>query len=308
MADTINYGKVKGETGSGATPVGTILPWSQATAPSGFLKCDGSAISRATYSDLFDVIGTSYGVGDGSTTFNLPDLTSRSIVGANTTTNVGQTSGAHDTAGAGFAVQNNLQAQNSQNLAALSASNVAVSPDQNLAVSQTQNLAVQNTQNLALDIQQNLAVGITQNLAVSKSGSVTNHTLSLAQLPAHAHPGQSLNPAGGPGPFRATTTTAFGNAGSNQAHTHSDDFVFGVQGTASGGVQGSVTGAVQGTATNALSGVATATFDGTVTPQVQGNVTTNLQGNVSTAVAGDVTAASVSIFEPHVVVIYIIKV
>jgi len=55
-------------------PPGVILPYGAATAPSGYLLCDGSAVSRTTYADLFSVIGTTYGAGDGSTTFNLPHL------------------------------------------------------------------------------------------------------------------------------------------------------------------------------------------------------------------------------------------
>jgi microcystin-dependent protein len=54
-------------------PTGAIFPYSATTAPEGFLLCDGKRVSRTTYSDLFAVIGTSYGEGDGSTTFNLPD-------------------------------------------------------------------------------------------------------------------------------------------------------------------------------------------------------------------------------------------
>jgi microcystin-dependent protein len=57
--------------------VGLILPFAYDTSgspPSGFFECDGSAVSRTTYSDLFSAIGTTWGVGDGSTTFNLPDL------------------------------------------------------------------------------------------------------------------------------------------------------------------------------------------------------------------------------------------
>lgn len=57
-------------------PVGTILPYGGSTAPEGYLLCNGQAVSRTTYSDLFDVIGTTYGTGDGNTTFNLPALTS----------------------------------------------------------------------------------------------------------------------------------------------------------------------------------------------------------------------------------------
>lgn len=62
-------------------PIGTILPYSSTTVPSGYMLCDGSAISRTNYADLFAVIGTSYGVGDGSTTFNIPDLRGRVPVG-----------------------------------------------------------------------------------------------------------------------------------------------------------------------------------------------------------------------------------
>ena len=56
------------------SPIGSILPYGGASAPSGWFICNGSAISRTTYSELFAVIGTSFGSGDGSTTFNLPDL------------------------------------------------------------------------------------------------------------------------------------------------------------------------------------------------------------------------------------------
>ena len=57
------------------TPVlaGSITIWPLGTAPSGYLSCIGNAVSRTTYAALFAVIGTAYGVGDGSTTFNLPD-------------------------------------------------------------------------------------------------------------------------------------------------------------------------------------------------------------------------------------------
>lgn len=55
-------------------PIGTIILHAATTAPAGTLVCDGSAISRTTYADLFAAIGTTYGAGDGSTTFNLPDV------------------------------------------------------------------------------------------------------------------------------------------------------------------------------------------------------------------------------------------
>jgi microcystin-dependent protein len=54
--------------------VGAIKPWTAAAAPDGYLLCNGAAVSRSTYADLFAVISTTYGSGDGSTTFNVPQL------------------------------------------------------------------------------------------------------------------------------------------------------------------------------------------------------------------------------------------
>jgi len=68
-------------TGGGGEPIGALLGYAGSTAPAGWLLADGSAVSRATYSALFAVIGTTYGAGDFSTTFNLPDLRGRIPVG-----------------------------------------------------------------------------------------------------------------------------------------------------------------------------------------------------------------------------------
>lgn len=62
-------------------PTGAILPYGGATAPTNFLLCDGSAVSRTTYVDLFTILSTNYGVGNGSTTFNLPNLQGRFPLG-----------------------------------------------------------------------------------------------------------------------------------------------------------------------------------------------------------------------------------
>lgn len=68
-------------TGYGLVPSGTVLDYAGATAPTGFLLCDGSLVSRTVYATLFSVIGTTYGAGDGSTTFTLPDTRGRVVAG-----------------------------------------------------------------------------------------------------------------------------------------------------------------------------------------------------------------------------------
>lgn len=78
----------------GGLPAGTIMAWGGANAPSNWLICDGTAVSRSTYASLWNVLsggtGSSpYGNGDGSTTFNLPDLRGRVPVGKNTATSLG---------------------------------------------------------------------------------------------------------------------------------------------------------------------------------------------------------------------------
>ena len=71
-----------------SVPTGMISAFH--TVPEGWLRCNGAAVSRTTYAALFAVIGTKYGSGNGSTTFNLPNLHHRFIEGTNTTSEVGQ--------------------------------------------------------------------------------------------------------------------------------------------------------------------------------------------------------------------------
>ena len=113
---------------------GCIQMWSGSTAPNSNWKiCNGDAISRSTYSALFAIIGTTYGVGDGSSTFNIPDLQSRIPMGKSGTYALGSTGGAATVASSG-------------------------------------------------------SIGsITPAGSVSTTVSVSNHSLTEAQLPAHFH-------------------------------------------------------------------------------------------------------------------------
>ena len=77
-----------------ALPIGTVIDFAGSTVPAGYLECDGSAVSRTTYALLFAVLGTTWGTGDGSTTFNLPDFRGRVSIGAGTGTAGGATAHA----------------------------------------------------------------------------------------------------------------------------------------------------------------------------------------------------------------------
>lgn len=99
----IDTGAITSDKLSAATvqllaPTGSVTQFAGATIPTGWLLCDGSAVSRSTYSALFALIGTSFGAGDGTTTFNLPDLKGRVPVGRNASDTdfdtLGETGGA----------------------------------------------------------------------------------------------------------------------------------------------------------------------------------------------------------------------
>lgn len=83
LANTANKRDVSG------VPTGCLVPFAGTVIPSGYLLCNGAAVSRTTYAKLFSVIGTLWGEGDGETTFNLPDFSDRFIEGTTDTANVG---------------------------------------------------------------------------------------------------------------------------------------------------------------------------------------------------------------------------
>lgn len=81
---------------AGGVKPGIIVPFAGAVEPAGWLLCYGQAVSRATYAALFSAIGTTHGVGDGATTFNVPDLRGRTVAGKD---NMGGTAANRLTAG-----------------------------------------------------------------------------------------------------------------------------------------------------------------------------------------------------------------
>lgn len=90
--DGTNFQMISGVNPTNLTPAGFIQMYGGSTAPSGWLFCDGSAVSRTTYADLFAIVSTTFGAGDTTTTFNVPDMRGRAPVGVGTGTG-GGTSG-----------------------------------------------------------------------------------------------------------------------------------------------------------------------------------------------------------------------
>jgi len=82
-----------------SAPIGSTVGWPSNTIPDDWLACDGSAVSRTTFSELFEVVGITFGAGDGSTTFNVPDTRGRALIGSGqgallTNRTIGDTGGA----------------------------------------------------------------------------------------------------------------------------------------------------------------------------------------------------------------------
>lgn len=76
-AGAISYSKLAAAVQAMVCPSGSVIAYTGTSAPTGWLLCDGSAVSRSSYSDLFGIIGVTHGQGDGSTTFNIPDYRGR---------------------------------------------------------------------------------------------------------------------------------------------------------------------------------------------------------------------------------------
>jgi len=187
--------------------VGAIKPWAKATAPVGYVLCDGTAISRTTYADLFAIISTTYGTGNGSTTFNVPDLQ-------------GKTPQGYD--------------GNTYNLAGTGGANT-------VTVAVTNNQAATNS--------------ITNNQSVTVTGSISNTSLTTAQLASHTHTyrrkGTASTLRDSTGPENAFGDAATGGAGSGTGHTHAHTLSGTMAGTVA--VTTALTGAVTAAGNNAFS-------------------------------------------------------
>jgi microcystin-dependent protein len=82
-------------------PTATIIPWSDSSVPSGYLECNGQAVSRSTYAALFAIVGTTYGAGDGYSTFLVPNLSDNVPIGKSNNKALASTGGANTVTNAG---------------------------------------------------------------------------------------------------------------------------------------------------------------------------------------------------------------
>ena len=208
--------------------VGAIKPWTKTTAPDGYLLCNGAAVSRSTYADLFAVISTTYGSGDGSTTFNVPQLQGKMPQGYDGNTyNLAGTGGANTVT---VAVTNNQAATNATNQTVTITGSIA---------------------NTSLTTAQ-LASHAHRFIANSNAQGPVDGP-QIARYPSVFQPNNQNPKTGGPFQYYANNSNV-GNdpmeaIGSGTGHTHSHT----LSGTLSGNITTSLTGSVTAAGTNSFS-------------------------------------------------------
>jgi microcystin-dependent protein len=195
--------------------VGAIKPWTKATAPAGYLLCDGSAVSRSTYAELFAVVSTTYGAGDGSTTFNVPQLQGKVPQGYDGNT--------YNLAGTGGA--NTVTVAVTNNQAAASTSTQSVTVTGSIANTSITNAQMPSHQHQG-KWQGNVHDGFAPSSAYQPSGSSSMSSRTQ----------------------RYANTNWMQNEGSGTGHNHSHT----LSGTLTGNVTTNLTGSVTAAGTNAF--------------------------------------------------------
>ena len=141
-------GTITDGAGGGPVPPGAVVPYGGGTAPTGYLLCDDSAVSRTTYATLFAIVSTTYGAGNGTTTFNVPDLRDRLPLGKGTNNS---TLGGETTGAAASAVQ--ATASGSASLTVTTGTFATSAKDSSQASAVTGVTAGGHTHNLTLPVQ-----------------------------------------------------------------------------------------------------------------------------------------------------------
>lgn len=225
-----------------SVPTGTVFLWLTSSAPTGYLLLDGTLVSRSTYSALFSLLSTNYGVGDGSTTFGLPDMRGRHAIGAGTGSKV-WTIASMDESTDQVTVPSNLSLYTGQAVVY-----TAASPATGLTSTSTYYIirvsatVVQLATSLA-----NAIAGSAINFTTNGSGTQTltqtltarslgdiggeeAHASSKAEIPSHTHPvaTQDDQSPGGTGILFLSSGTGSGATGSSTggdtAHNNMEPF------------------------------------------------------------------------------------
>lgn len=225
-AGAIILSKLSSAVQAALVPTGTFLAYGGSSAPTGYLLCFGQAVSRSTYSDLFAVLSTAYGVGDGSSTFNLPDYRGRIPVGADamggTAANRSQKSTTISTTNA----SPTATVASATDLAVgmtVTSTNVPAGTTILTLVGTTVTLSANATATASGVAARFSLYGDAQTLGAV--GGIQTQTLILAQLAAHVHDisygSGTAAPAGGFAAVRFDATSTAknsGSAGSDQPH------------------------------------------------------------------------------------------
>lgn len=199
------------------------LKWSARTSEqmgSGWLLCDGRAVSRTTYQALFDIIGTKYGTGNGSTTFNLPDARARTLIGAGTGQNVGS-SGSQGTSPATGGIASTARALGDWGGVESVALTLAQMPQHNHTATSTNAVTDAGHAHFTSASvgarngnQELVPINYTQSPSIFDS---TGGTTSVSRLTTSSSTAS----------VTVTTATTIGNAGSGSAHENMIPFTVG---------------------------------------------------------------------------------
>lgn len=252
--------------------VGNMRMTATSVAAAGWLLCDGSAVSRTTYHALYGVIGTTYGAGDGSTTFNVPDLRGRFPIGKSGSTSLGDTGGS-DT----FDLSHDHDAGTLLGPSHGHDAGTLLGPSHTHAAG---TLTVPNHSHAAGTL------------------TVPNHSHAAGTLagPSHDHSGSSLSITGGTGVAQAGNfydedDTGNGYGTRDALHTH-DSGTLDVAGNTASGGSGSVTGSTASDGTTTVTGATASDGTTTATGSTASGGNGSVTGTTAAAGTGPVTGAT----------------
>jgi len=218
-----------------AVPAGVITQFGGSSAPTGWVLCDGTAYSRTvTYNNLFTAIGTTYGTGDGSTTFNVPNLKGRVPVGQDTTANTTYT------------ISNKALTSNVATLTTSAAHDLIIGNSVTVSgvdatfngtytvtgTTSTTFTYAKTATNVTSTSSSGSVIAAGEFDTLGETGGAKKHTLVTGEIPAHTHPGQvvfGIDQATGSGGIDDTTIgntqPNTGSAGGSGAHNNLQPYI-----------------------------------------------------------------------------------